>query len=178
MKKLKIMREESTMNENKRNVPLIVAFSIPVLMIVLTVISIYVPTLFIKPRIDFIYSTGGNYCYKHRYSVKNGKIIENEIKINEKDHCQQPPESRLYYYDVEEDISLELIFEKAQRYTLYIGPKSIDGFEVVSGGGSDMFFYDGSSYYKKFLKKGAFSRRLNMKAENYYDYKFLGWVKE
>ncbi|MBU0467621.1 MAG: hypothetical protein KKD07_06060 [Candidatus Omnitrophica bacterium] len=166
------------MNENKRNVPLIVALSIPVLMIVLTVISIYVPTLFIKPKIDFIYSTGANYCYKNRYTVEKGKIIENGIKINEKDNCQEPPDSRLYYYDVEKQISLELPYEKAQKYTLDTNNKSSDGFEIVSGSSSDMFFYDGSSYYKKFLKKSAFSRRLNMKVENYYDYKFLGWVKE
>lgn len=166
------------MNKNKKNVPLIVALSIPVLMIILTVVSIYVPTLFIKPKIDFIYSTGGNYCYKHKYTVEKGKIVENEIKINEKDHCQEPPESKLYYYDVEKQISQELVYEEAQRYILNTSHKSVDGFEVVSGGNSDMFFYDGSAYYKKYLKKGAYSKRLNMKVENYYDYKFLGWVKE
>ena len=168
------------MEEKKKNIPLIVALSIPVLMIVLIATSIYLPAMFIKPKTNLIYSIGGDYCYQNKYSVKNGKIIENEIKKPEDNNaCRNYREARLFYYDVERNISREITFDEAARLVIDDSLKSPDGFEIVSGSyGSDIFFFSGSSYYDKYLKKGAYSRRLNMIGPtSYYDFKFIGWVK-
>ena len=62
------------MEEKKNNVPLIVALSIPVLMIALIAVSIYLPAMFVKPTTNFIYSMG-DYCSQNKYSVKIGKVI-------------------------------------------------------------------------------------------------------
>jgi len=167
------------MSEKKKNVPLIVALSIPVLMVVLITISIYVPTLFIKPQFDFIYSTGRDYCYNFKYSVQNENLIQNEIKNkNENRNCRNNREPRLFYFDVQSFASKEITFDEAQKYTLDNRYKSQDGFEIVSGHRSfDIFFFGGSSYYDKYIKKGAFNRSIKIQG-TYYDFKFLGWVKE
>jgi len=168
------------MSENKKNVPLIVALSIPVLMIVLITLSIYVPALFVKPQFDFIYGTGHNYCRDYRYAVQNERIIQLEIKDkNEKNSCPNNWTPRLFYYDVQNKTSQEITFKEAKKYRLDSRYKSPDGFEIVSGDRSfDIFFIGGSSYGDKFLKKGAYARRLDVKSRYYYDFIFLGWVKE
>ncbi len=165
----------------KKNIPFIIALSIPVLMVVLTSISIYLPRMFVKPRIDFIYSTGQNYCHNNWYSVQNQKIVKHDPeKIKENHSCQNYQEPRLFYYDVKEDTSREISMNEAEKFVLDNRFKSADGFEIVSGGrGFDGLFFSGSSYYDKFLKKGAYSRKLKKShTQYYYNFKFLGWVKE
>ena len=71
--------------ENKKNIPLIVALAIPILMIVLTAGSIYLPSLFVKPTSDFIYLIGGNYCYGKQYFVQGGRLAYAPA-VN--DHCR------------------------------------------------------------------------------------------
>jgi len=167
------------MEEKKKNIPLIVALSIPVLMIVLVAMSIYLPAFFIKPKTNFIYTVGGDYCHQNIYSVKNGKVIEDEIKKPEENiSCRDYHEARLFYYDVARNASREITLDEATKFTVDGSLKSPDGFEIVSGSYSfDIFFFSGSSYHDKFLKKGAYSRKLNMAAPtSYYDFKFLGWV--
>ena len=168
------------MMENRKNVPLIVALSIPVLMIALIAISIYFPALFVSPKFDFVYSTDNEYCRFLKYSVKVGKIIENEKQpANENNICRDSRDPRLYYYDVTRKISREITFEEAQKLTLDNAFQSPDGFEVVSGDRSfDVFFIGGSSYYDKYLKKGSYSRKLNIPHNYYYDFRLIGWVKE
>ena len=178
------------MSEKKKNVPLIVALSIPILMVVLIAISIYIPTLFIKPQFDFLYTFGRGYCYDYnrKYSVQNGKVIENEMKkFDEKNPCHNydQREQVLYYYDVQTNKVREIAFAEVQSFIVDNQLTSPDGFEVVSGDRSfDMFFFSSSSYYAKYLKKGAFSRKLNISGGNRYDYdynynfNFIGWIKE
>ena len=170
------------MEEKKKNVPLIVALSVPLLMILLTAVSIYLPGLFVKPKINFIFSTDVGYCYQNRYSVKNGRVVENEFKdVNNNNLCPPNRAPRIFYYDVQRNTAKEMTFEEAQRFLLDDSLKSPDGFEVVPGNsGGDIFFFNGNSYYDKYLKKGAFSRRLNIVGASsyYYDFRFIGWVKE
>ena len=168
------------MNKHKKNVPLIISLSIPILMVVLIAGSIYLPVLFLKPpQYDFVYSAGWNYCTDYRYRVENNRILRSEIKKNENINCQPTNEEQLYYYDVQKNTSRELTFEEAQQLEIDANYKSADGFEVVSGDHSfDIFFYNSSSYYRKYLKKGAFSQKLEIERSYYYNFNFLGWVKE
>ncbi len=168
------------MEEKKKNIPLIVALSIPVLMIALIAVSIYLPAMLIKPKFNFVYSVGGDYCYQNRYSVKSGKIIENEIKKPEENNsCRNYREARLFYYDVERNTSREITLDEATKLTVDDSLKSPDGFEIVSGSYSfDIFFFSGSSYYDKYLKKGAYNRKLNITGPtSYYDFRFIGWLR-
>ncbi len=171
--------------DTKKNIPLIVALSIPVSMIVLTAVSIYLPSMFAKPKIDFVYSSGGDYCNQNRYSVRNGKIIEIEIKKPpEPSSCPAAPQPRIFYYDVTRDVSREITLEEANRFFIEDTFQSRDGFEIVTGGGDGGFFFGGSSSYgNRYLKRGGFSKKLNLNGAgsttyyNYYDYRFLGWIK-
>src|SRR5437867_8607540 len=106
------------MEAAKKNIPLIVALSIPVLMIVLITISIYLPALFVKPKFDFVYSSGGDYCYQNRYSVRNGKIMANEIPIQPDNYCRNSREARLFYYDVKNNSAREITLEQASKLTV------------------------------------------------------------
>ena len=167
------------MKNVKRNIPMIVALSIPVLMIVLITVSIYVPALFVKPQIDFVYSTGWDYCDSFRFTIQNEQIVTRELKnVSDNNTCRNYEEPRIFYYDVQENTTKEMTFEEAQQLRVDKRLKSPDGFEVVSGNHSFDLFFDGSSYYDQYLKKGTFSRRIKLERKYYYNFNFLGWVKE
>jgi len=166
------------MNDKKKNVPMIVALSIPVLMIVFITVSIYVPALFIKPNYDFIYSVGRGYCHGYRYTVEYEKVIRKEHEIPATG-CHATDILVLYYYDVSLNTSNEISFQEAQNFNVNNRRMSPDGFEIVGGGyGGDWFFFGGSSYYDRYLKKGSFSRKILSDRSYYYNFKLVGWIKE
>ena len=160
------------MEVKKKNVLLVKALSISVLVIAFIAISIYSPAMFIKPKTDFIYSGGADDCYQNRYSVENGKIIEHEIL------CLDYRKSRLFFYHINHNTKREITPDEAAKFTVDIARKSPDGFEIVPGGfGFDSFSFSGSSFYEKYLKKGVYKRKLNMGPTSYYEFKFIGWVR-
>ena len=173
------------MEVKRKNIPLIIALFIPVVMVVLIAASIYLPSFFVSPpQTDFVYSMGGDYYSRDKFTVKEGRVVENEVKLPENNYAPRyAKDPKLFYYDVTADSAREISLQEAQERTLNNQPLSSDGFEVVSGSyGGDMLFlsYDSSSRCKKYLKKGAFSRKLNLVfVEDYcYSFEFLGWAKE
>lgn len=172
--------------EAKKNVPLFVALSIPVLMIVLVAVSIYLPAMFIKPQTDFIYIVEGDfYCGGTTYLTQMGRVVETQVKTNTNNKiCNEQyrvkSNTRLFYYDVKEDVSQEISYEKAAGFMIDDMTRSADGFEVVSGSyGGDIFSFGGGDYYSRYRKKGSYSRRINavVGQSHSYKFKFLGWVK-
>ncbi len=169
--------------KQKKNITLIVGLSIPVLMIGFIAVSIYLPSFFVHPpQTNFIYSMGGDYYNRYRYTVHEGKVIENEIKLPENNNAQRyVNEPKLFYYDVIKDSTREISLGEAQGLVLNNQNISPDGFQVVSGNseGDFFFFYDSYNGSNKYLKKGAFSRKLNLTSvKDYcYSFEFLGWIK-
>jgi len=161
----------------KKNFPLIVGLSIPLLMVILVTASIYIPAIGEKPTIDFIYSIGN---YYGDYIVKNGKIQKKELTEQQKKYRGNQV-SNLYYYDVSKSTAREITFEEAQVYKLDNRYTSEDGFKTERSsyhGGVFEFFVGGSSRYNTiYLSKGAYHKRLNIDS-HYYNYRFLGWIKE
>jgi hypothetical protein len=170
------------MRDKRRNIPLMVALSIPVVMVMLVAVSIYLPVLFVDPpRADFIYSVGINYYSPYHYAVKEGKIIEHKIERPENfyapPHSQQP---RLYYYDTDRELALEITLKEAQEWTIDEMEFSPDGFRVAQGDqGGDILFFSYDSRCRQYLQKGAFSRQINLlpRGEHCYSFHFLGWVQ-
>lgn len=169
---------------DKKNVPLIIALSIPVLMVVLVAVSIYLPSAFVKPQTDFIYAVEGDYyCRTHTFSVQMGRVTQVEVKQQNQSqyNCGDLRKPRVFYYDVKTDQSKEITGEQAAQFVVDDTPRSVDGFEVVSGGGgSDIFSFGGYDYYNRYLKKGSYARRINaVVGQQYYynGFRFLGWVK-
>lgn len=160
---------------NRINIPLVFAILIPIAMIIFIASSIYLPSLFIKPQSSFIYSTE-SYNASYRYEVVN-KRLEKVIFSDNYSYSpsQYPP--TLFFHDVTSNKSREITFEEAQSLNINPSQKSDDGFEIVDGSYSSGLFGFSTSYGTYFLKKGSYSKKLNLNtAGNYYGFKFLGWV--
>jgi len=175
--------------ENKKNIPLIIGLSIPVLMIIFVSLSIYLPPLFIKPKFNFLYSSGFDYYSRYRYTVENGKVIAKEIKYPEDkyaSHISRCPEPQIYIYDIQKNEGKAISLEEGQKLNLSPNAKSPDGFEVVTRGYGDFsyfpFIFSRSEGPRAYIKGNNLSKNLNatVKADcSYYPYdnvKFIGWV--
>ncbi len=177
----------------KNNVSLIVGIAIPILMVLFVAGSIYLPGLFIKPSVDFLYMTSGydRYGCEFQYQVNAGAQLHSGtlVKVRstnyvEPGYVKTDCAVRFFVYDVQTDTSKEYTFEEAQKLKLDPAQMSPDGFEVVRGGrGGDFFFlFDGGGNYDTMYIKGHnVSRKLKLEqATNgyyyYYDNPILGWV--
>ncbi len=184
----------------KQNLTLVVAFSLPVLLIIIVALSAYLPSLFPSTNYNFVYSActdGTNYynynCnnYLHnRLVVVNGKLLVNDINptldsdndgipdINENYH------ERIFLHDTEKNESREITMEEARSLSLNNLVTSPDGVSVSSDysrGAEFLFLFDGGSSSGYYLMKGNSKSKLNLINNNdryYYqdNFQFIGWV--
>src|SRR5258708_35547544 len=130
-------------------------------MIIFVSASIYLPTLFIKPKYNFLYLSGENY-YDTQYFVQDNKLFKKENAVPP----PPPRQSKLFVYDITLNRSIEIPFEKAQKLTLDSNTTSVDGYLVTygtsSGGFFPFFFYNGSDYDSIYLKNNSASKKLNV----------------
>ncbi len=171
---------------NKKNIPLIIALSIPVLMIILVAAFIYLPGIGQKPKVNFVYMTGNDYYYgygQQEYVVSGGHLVQNPKPVPPALSPPIPDNTvpRFYFYDVAKNTASELTFQQAQSYKLDSSNISSDGYTVAQGnsGGGDFLFGGGSGDYNSWFIKGHNrSVKLNLKLTgvNYYNFQFLGWV--
>jgi hypothetical protein len=161
-----------------RNIPLIVGIAIPLLMIVFVALSIYLPTLFVKPKFDFLYAVGG--FYGTQYSVKNGQLIETYSEYPK--YYTPQTETKLFFYDIKKNESQEISFEQAKKFQLDSNIESPDGFEVVYGrrgeGIFPFFFFSERDYQTVYIQGHNLSKKLNIRLSGayYQRFQFLGWV--
>ena len=171
---------------NKKNIPLIIALTIPVLMIILVAAFIYLPGIGQKPKVNFLYLTGANTYYPYgqqEYQISGGHLIQTPApKTTPPNYV--PPDNTIphfYLYDVTKNTATELTFAQAQTYTLDSSNTSADGYTIAqgNGGGGDLFFGGGSYDYNSWFIKGHNrSIKLNLKLTGsaYYNFQFLGWI--
>jgi hypothetical protein len=167
----------------KKNIPLILGLSIPIIMILFVAGSIYLPGLFIQPKFNFLYATGENYYYNRHYSVQNGRLIKNEFDYPEH-YTGSRTEPRLYIHDIVKNESQEISFSEAQKLTLNSNSQSPDGFEIDCGRRTQGIFFifvdlsrDCST---RFIKGHNTSKKLNIQrsGSSYGYFQFLGWIIE
>ena len=166
----------------KKNKTLVLGLSIPVIMVILVALSIYLPSLFVKPQYDFVYTTDGYYNSDGRYSVEDGMIVRRVDTYFDYSNNSSPEFAKLYLYDVSSDTSEEIQFSDAQHMQLDSSPKSPDGLVINSGGSSGGFFpfFSGSSdYNSEYLVGNGISRKLNVQinGSSYDGFQLVGWVK-
>jgi len=174
----------------KKNITLIIGVAIPILMILFVAGSIYLPALFIKPQVNFLYSIGGysSYYYEtgHQYSVRGSKLTESQPRPVQSQYQppQKPEDATLYIYDVVKKESREISFQEAQKLNLDGNLISSDGFEIVYGSRGEsffpFFFGTGTDYNVRYLRGHNVSQKLNLQLNesSYYNqFDFLGWVK-
>lgn len=173
----------------KKNLPLIIAMCIPVLMIVLVTAFIYLPGIGKKPKHNFLYASGFGidyYGYNTRYYVSGGRLQES-IQPTPTPYPGQIIEDKprvypdFYIYDVVTEQSNKISLEQAMALNLDPSQISEDGYKVERGNysGGDIFFGGGGSDYNSwFLKGHNRSKKLQLKVTStyYYDFQFLGWI--
>ncbi len=185
----------------RKNLILLVAFSLPILLIVLIALSAYIPSLFVSTNYNFVYavctgSSGNYYPYRcdeylqKRYSVVSGQLVVNEVDVTIDSDNDGVPDftedytARLFLHDTETNESREIPLEEAQSLSLNELITSPDGVSVTSAydSGTDfLLVFNGGSAYGYYLVKGNAKRSLNLlNGDSRYSYqdnfKFIGWV--
>jgi hypothetical protein len=179
----------------KKNLPLIVGISLPVVFIIVISIVIFVPSMFVNPQHNFLYTFNNdaypyNQGYRNAYVVLNAHLASTPVPANPSASVtlqntfvgDYPP---LYLYDVKTGTSHLVTLEEARLYTLDPGPSSPDGYtvnyEYTNSGIFELFGSSGNdSGY--FIEKGNSRKKLSgLNATDRYAYsdnlKLLGWVK-
>lgn len=161
----------------KEKLPLIVGIGLPLLLILYVAITASLPSLFVKPKYNFIYV---NDPYHNRFNINvlNGKInMEQTYRYDNRYDNSTFTQPTLFLYDVINDKSTQISLAQAQSYTLDPSNKSPDGFTVGrrdSDSSSYFPFFFGSYDTGNYLMGKGLNRRIT--EGNYYNFKFAGWI--
>jgi|SRR3989338_9771998 len=181
----------------KNNIAVILAFALPILLVIGIAISAYWPS-FLSTEYDFVYARcdDNNWVDRYRdtlpyprdcnsylnaiYKVENGKLAVQEVKFVGIGSYS----NRLFLHDSQKNEGREITLAEAKALDLNGLITSPDGVSVENAydRGPEFFpFFDGSSRYGYYLTKGSRKQRLNLVGEderNYYqdNFKFIGWV--
>lgn len=189
------------MDTLKRHATLIIAFVLPVVLILYVVIAIYLPTRSVSTDYDFIYVTcdhGRNYyrydvcdtIFNRYYEVKDGSLIGKVIvgselaQIGERVTKSEEREAlRFFVHNTQTNEGREMEIKDILSMKLNKLVTSPDGVSVSAGrigGGSYLLFFDGGSDSGYFLSKGDAKSKLNIISDgtyySEYDFAFVGWV--
>lgn len=184
----------------KQNITLVLAFSLPILLVMAVALSTYLPSLFLSTNYNFVYSactdTTGHYYYncddysRNLYTVVDGKLLMHDIDPlmdSDQDGITDIKENyvvRLFMHDTKKNESREITTEEAMSFSLNNLLTSPDGVSVssqYSHGAEFIFIFDGGSSYGYYLMKGKSKSKLNLINSNdryYYqdNFQFIGWV--
>lgn len=186
------------MNFIKKNFVLLLAFSLPVLLIVGVALSIYLPSQLLSTKYDFVYAlctNGTSYTFgcqdpaRLPYQVQNGALVVTEIDPKQDLNGNGVPDIneryryRLFLHNTQKNESTEITLDQGKTLQLSGLLTSPDGLTISDGysGGSDFFLFGGSSTYGHYLSKGKAKSRLNLvSGADWYSYdnnfQFIGWV--
>lgn len=186
----------------KKNLIVLIAFALPVILIIVVALSVYLPSLFVRTDYNFVYAicTDSSYYYgnecsnflQKKYTVVNGKIITNDVDLSVDVYGNKRPgagtfNSRVFLHNTKTNESRELgSSEETQiilNSNLYTSPDGVTISRDSSGGDYFMFPFGGSSYTSGwYLTKGGSKKKMNLINDNdryYYQDSLvvLGWVK-
>jgi hypothetical protein len=185
----------------KKNFAIVLAFLLPILLIVGVVLSIYIPSKFLSTDYDFVYTSctdGVRYDYRcdnylpQRYSVVDAKLVVNDIdpeQDSDKNGVKDIDEkynARIFLHNTQTNESREITKEEAMSLTLsglLTSPDGVTVSDAYNRNGGDFFylFGGGSSSYGHYLTKGKSKKRLDLINDDgryYYwnNFQFIGWV--
>lgn len=184
-----VMQIKTFFRENRI---VVIAFLLPILLIVIVAFSVYLPAFFIKTNYRFVYATcvGGSSYYsplscedylKQRYSVVNGKLVVNEVTLGKDENFN----AHIFIHDTQKNESQEITSSEAKKLTINDLLTSPDGITVSgeydSNNSGEFFIFGGrSSRFAYYLTKGGSRTKLNLigNSESYYyqnNFKFIGW---
>ena len=185
----------------KRNFAVLLAFILPIALIIIVALSTYLPSLFISTKYNFVYTscTDGRSYYnyncdvylKNRYIVSDGKLVVNPVDATQDLNKNGTPDfkeqysDRIFLHDTQKNESREISAAEAQALTLSGLITSPDGVTVSShydrNGGDFFLFGGGYSSYGYYLTKGNSRSKINLvnNSDQYYyqnNFQFIGWV--
>ena len=182
----------------KKNFLILLAFTLPIVFILVIALITYIPQSFISADYNFIYSScfnNGRYHYdcndylQRLYSVVDNKLVINEIDPaydldqNKIPDIQENYDARIFLHDTEKNESREITIEEAQTLMINNLLTSPDGVTVSNyyNNGADFFIFNNGSSYGYYLTKGKSKSKLNFinQDSRYYyqdNFKFIGWV--
>jgi hypothetical protein len=193
------------LNVIKNNFAVVAGISLPILLVLFLVVSIYLPSLFLHPEYDFIYAVCAenssnkyldceNYRTGVRHDVVGGRIVRTEVDRTFEENYYNPilegtADVRLFYHDVDTNVSREVSINEAQDFRVSGDIVSPDGYTLDKtrrgSGGFFPFFYDGGSRSVYVMKKGNREKEVNLIVDSgsyYYRYgnsfEFVGWIIE
>ncbi|MDZ7611719.1 MAG: hypothetical protein U5L10_03065 [Candidatus Moranbacteria bacterium] len=181
----------------KNNYIIIIAFALPILLIVSVALFTYIPTFLVSTDYNFLYATcqknDSNYydrdCEKYiqnRFEVQNNRLTVDGISdvknnnqlINIFEVSDGSYDVRFFLHNTEKDESREIPLERALEYKLSGLITSPDGYSVSYeyNRGADFIFFDGGSSRGYYLKKGNGEKKLNLINDRRGNFKFIGWI--
>lgn len=187
------------MNFIKKNIVLILAFSLPVVLIGVVALSSYLPSRFLSTNYNFVYTLctdGVNsfsyYCERSmvpQYQVQEGKLVvvpvdpKQDVNGNGVPDVNEKFSRRFFLHDTQKNVSTEITIDQAKSLQFSDLLTSPDGLSVSSGysSGGDFFLFGGGSSYGYYLTKGKARTRMNLinSGDRYYygdNFQFMGWV--
>ncbi len=182
----------------KQNFIIILAFLLPVIILVGITASVYLPSFFLSTDYDFIYlscsSNNSRNCdnyIKDRYKITNGKMVinENKLPLDADKDGMADVSIHIFLHNAKNNNSQELLLREVKKLSLSDLLTSPDGVTISdgysrgnSGGLFFPFFFDGGGRdYNYYLVKGNSRKKLNLinsARRNYYQNNnhFIGWV--
>ena len=191
----------------QRNLPVILAISLPVALVLFVALLAFIPNLGPKPEYDFLYTktqartmltpNAGCEVYANYYSIDQNQLTEKPFDISvfesrdTTDPCYghtsvvQKDAPQLFIYKIKEDKSEQISFNDAQKLTLQGTLSSPDGFEVQkriinNGGILDIFGArnEGGVYTSR--KNSYIKLNFPEQESSYYDndFSFISWVSQ
>lgn len=180
---------------------IILAFALPVTLIIVVALIAYLPSFFISTKYNFVYVScvdGTNYdpylctqTIRNSYTVVDGKITLTPIDPNtdkDKDGILDSNEkhtAHIFLHDTQKNESREISLEEAKTFELNSLLTSPDGVTISSNydrGAEFFLLFNGGSHYGTYLTKGNAKKELNLINKNerryYYQdgFQFIGWV--
>jgi len=186
----------------KKNIIVIIAFALPLLLVAGIAITTYLPGALLSTNYNFVYATcddgRGYYPYNcvnylsAKYAVVNGVLTEKPVSAEQDSDNDKTPDIqegyvvRFFLHDTKTNEGREIPLEEIQKLSFSGLITSPDGVSVGSGYDQNpdfLFIFDGNSRHGYYLTKGGKQRKLNLVNANdryYYDYsfRFIGWVVE
>ena len=180
--------------ESKSKWPLIIGITIPIALVVALIIFIYVPISSLRAQYDFLYYSVGNSsgCYSFEpYRVVSEKIektplpeVATSSRSNYESACVSlygTSRPQLYLFEVAKDNYRKISFEEAQSLQMNSDLVSPDNIKVSNGYNSSGFgglFGGGSDRNSFWLEGQKGNKEINLapSVDNYYQFKFVGWI--
>jgi hypothetical protein len=172
----------------KKHLPLIVGIALPIIFIIIISIVLFVPSLYVKPQHNFIYTTLPDYYsynqgYQETYKVRDSHIVTERVVPREKE-TQLSGAPTLYVYDVHADTSHQVTFDEVKGLAVDPGPSSPDGYTVAyeyNNDGIFELFGSNNENNRFFISKGNGKKKLNgLIGDRYWyqgNFRLIGWVK-